>query len=48
MGNAVLRPAPYDDTAELGYHLMHEAWGQGYATEAARAVLLHDFGVLRP
>lgn len=46
LGNAVLRPAPYDDTAELGYHLLHEAWGHGYATEAARALVRHGFGTL--
>ena len=43
VGNLVLRPAPYDDTAELGYHLAHGAWGRGYATEAACAALRHSF-----
>lgn len=28
---------------ELGYNLMHKFWNQGYATEAARAMI--DFGV---
>lgn len=28
---------------ELGYWLAQDAWGQGYATEAARAVLDHHF-----
>jgi RimJ/RimL family protein N-acetyltransferase len=27
------------DDVELGYWISHEHWGQGYATEAARAVL---------
>lgn len=46
VGNAVLQPAPYNDTAELGYHLAHGAWGRGYATEAACAVLRYGFGSL--
>lgn len=33
------------DTAELGYRLPRDAWGQGYATEGAAAVLAHGFGV---
>ncbi|MEO1640618.1 MAG: GNAT family N-acetyltransferase [Pseudomonadota bacterium] len=28
---------------ELGYWLAQDAWGQGYATEAAQAVLAHHF-----
>lgn len=28
---------------ELGYNLMHKLWNQGYATEAAKAML--DFGI---
>ena len=43
IGSAVLQPAPYDETAELGYHLAHAAWGHGFATEAAKAVLRHGF-----
>ena len=31
--------APGEDGAELGYWIARERWGQGYATEAARAVL---------
>ncbi len=31
---------------EIGYRLRRAAWGQGYATEAARAVLDHGFRVL--
>jgi ribosomal-protein-alanine N-acetyltransferase len=32
--------------AEMGYVLAHGAWGQGYATEAAAALLGHAFGPL--
>ena len=29
---------------EIGYRYAHGAWGRGYATEAAQAVLAHGFG----
>ncbi len=32
-----------EDVWELGYNLMHKFWNQGYATEAAKAIL--DFGI---
>jgi RimJ/RimL family protein N-acetyltransferase len=32
---------------ELGYRLARSTWGQGYATEAARAVRDHAFNTLR-
>ncbi len=31
---------------EIGWRLARPAWGQGYATEAARTVLAHGFGTL--
>lgn len=46
VGNAVLQPAPYDETAELGYHLAHDFWGRGYASEAAGAALRHAISTL--
>lgn len=31
---------------ELGFHLLRDAWGKGYASEAARAVARYAFDVL--
>jgi ribosomal-protein-alanine N-acetyltransferase len=33
----------YEDGVEIGWHLCRSAWGQGYATEAARAALAYGF-----
>jgi len=38
---------PYEGVAEIGYWLGVPYWGEGYATEAARAVIDHAFGDLR-
>jgi len=38
-----------ESVIELGYRLMRKAWGKGYATEGAQALLAHgftEFGVL--
>ena len=35
--------APFMPCVEMGWRLLHEFWGQGYATEAARAALRHGF-----
>jgi ribosomal-protein-alanine N-acetyltransferase len=37
---------PHREIYELGFHLRPEQWGKGLATEAARAVIAHAFGVL--
>lgn len=37
---------PDEGIHELGFHLRKAFWGQGYATEAARAVIDYAFGTL--
>ena len=39
---------PYDArTYEIGFHLRPEFWGQGYAVEAANAVIVYAFACLK-
>lgn len=45
VGCAGLRPRE-PGVHELGFHLRAEHWGQGFALEAARAVIAHAFDVL--
>jgi RimJ/RimL family protein N-acetyltransferase len=42
-----LRPSDGDpdDEVELGYRLRRAEWGKGYATEGARALIGHAFGL---
>ncbi|WP_067810816.1 GNAT family N-acetyltransferase [Actinomadura kijaniata] len=45
-----LRPLDRPGEAELGYRLARAAWGRGYATEGARAVVdkgFREFGIRR-
>lgn len=47
VGLAVPRfEAPFMPSVEIGWRLRHDAWGHGYATEAARRVLAHGFETL--
>ena len=49
-GTAVLKSvrfeAPFTPAIEVGWIFTPEAWHQGYATEAARALLAYAFGTL--
>lgn len=47
IGGAGLRIDHLNQNAELGYWLGVPYWGEGYATEAARAVIRHGFEHLR-
>lgn len=44
IGSVLLVPLPNGNgEIEIGWHLHPDAWGSGYASEAARAVLAHGF-----
>lgn len=48
VGCCGLRPyGENDESAELGFHLVPEQWGKGYATEAAGAVVDYAFSNLK-
>lgn len=44
VGSIGLEIQPWHARAEVGYWIGREFWGQGYATEALRAVLAYGFG----
>ncbi len=47
VGCCGLRPyQPDEKIYEIGFHIRRQHWGQGYASEAARAVMTYAFGVL--
>ncbi len=51
LGHVGVKPTeanlPFGGDPELGWRLARHAWGQGYASEAARAVIAHAFERLR-
>ncbi len=49
-GTVLLLTLPNDDhgEVEIGWHLHPDSWGQGYASEAAWAVLAHGFAAGLP
>ena len=52
VGTVLLMPLPNEENApsgkiEIGWHLRPESWGQGYATEAAQAVMTYGFDTLQ-
>jgi RimJ/RimL family protein N-acetyltransferase len=46
VGTVILQPLPGWPEVEVGWHLARRAWGNGYATEAARGCLDYGFGTL--
>ncbi len=46
VGGCGLYPLPDTDDIEIAYRLPHACWGQGYATEMARAVVAHGLSNL--
>jgi RimJ/RimL family protein N-acetyltransferase len=52
VGNILLIPLPDRDykpssDSEIGWHFRRKSWGQGYATESARAIMDYGLGVLK-
>lgn len=46
IGDVLLQPARFIEGPEIGWHMHRDAWGRGYATEGARAVIEHSFTTL--
>ncbi len=46
LGTTFLVPLPDTDLVEIGWRFRRDAWGRGYATEAAAAILYYGFTTL--
>ena len=46
LGSAFLVPLPDTDLIEIGWRFRRDAWGRGFATEAATAILNYGFTTL--
>lgn len=47
VGDVMLQPAPFaPGEIEVGWHFRRDAWGHGYATEAAAALIAEGFACL--
>lgn len=46
IGRALLRWLPDNERIEIGYRLAKTAWGKGFATELAQAIIDHGFTTL--
>ena len=47
IGSGGLQPVKDTPEVEIAYHYLPSAWGRGYATEAARAILEFGFKTIR-
>ena len=47
IGGIDIRPEQKNENGELGYWIGKPYWGNGYATEAAKAVVTHGFEALK-
>ncbi len=43
IGCVLLKPLPDDTRVEVGWHLLPERWGNGFATEAGAGAVAHGF-----
>lgn len=46
VGDLLLQPLSGTCEIEIGYHMLREQWGHGYASEAAHRLLQHAFDTL--